>query len=429
MKKIIGVLILLLPTVAIYPQSVLTMDEAISKTMQNNYGIQMSKNNTKISENNTNAGNAGLLPKVDITGGMNYADNTLKRETGDIDQQFTNNSVGIGLSYTLFDGMGSIYNFRKLKSQNEGSQLNEKLFIENTLSQLYNVYYRVAVEQENLKISTEMLEISSDRLKRVEVKKEFGRSTSLDYLNAEVDYNNDSINFLNTQQRYNESKRDLSVIMGNTAWIDFVVVTDVKFLNQYSLEVLKNNAFEFNTSHLLSKNGIKTAGIDLKIAKSTAAPRLTFQSSYGYSQQSENMALNYNNPDVNFSAGLNLSFNLFDGGIKKTQRQNAKIRLDNSQLSVEEDKLNLDREVENAYASFNNSQLVLQTEKRNLASAQLNFDQSAEYFKLGQISSTQFRDAQLNLNRAKTSISSALFSSKLAEIELVRLTGSLVKEL
>lgn len=429
MKKIIGVLILLLTTVAIYPQSVLTMDEAISKTMQNNYGIQMSKNNTKISENNTNAGNAGLLPKVDITGGMNYADNTLKRETGDIDQQFTNNSVGIGLSYTLFDGMGSIYNFRKLKSQNEGSQLNEKLFIENTLSQLYNVYYRVAVEQENLKISTEMLEISSDRLKRVEVKKKFGRSTSLDYLNAEVDYNNDSINFLNTQQRYNESKRDLSVIMGNTAWIDFVVVTDVKFLNQYSLEVLKNNAFEFNTSHLLSKNGIKTAGIDLKIAKSTAAPRLTFQSSYGYSQQSENMALNYNNPDVNFSAGLNLSFNLFDGGIKKTQRQNAKIRLDNSQLSVEEDKLDLDREVENAYASFNNSQLVLQTEKRNLASAQLNFDQSAEYFKLGQISSTQFRDAQLNLNRAKTSISSALFSSKLAEIELVRLTGSLVKEL
>ena len=122
-----------------------------------------------------------------------------------------------------------------------------------------------------------------------------------------------------------------------------------------------------------------------------------------------------------------MSFNLFDGGNKKTQRQNAKISLENSQLSMEDEKLNLDREIENAYAAYSNSQLVLRAERQNLESAQLNFEQSSEYFKLGQISSTQFRDAQLNLNRAKTSISSALFSAKLAEIELIRLSGMLLE--
>lgn len=428
MKKIISSFILLLTTLVIYPQSVLTLDEAITKTMENNYGIKMTKNNTQKSINNTTAANAGLLPRVDLNANMNFADNTIQQAEGEFKQSFTNNSVSIGLSYTIFDGFSAVYNYKKLKSQTVGSELQEKLYIENTIVELTNIYYQLASLQENLTISKEMLEISGDRLKRVEVKKEFGRSTRLDFLNAEVDYNNDSVNFLNAQRQYDEAKRNLSVVMGQKASIDFVVSTEIKSFNTYETETLKLKAFEQNTSYLLSKNQYKTTELDLKMVKSNVSPRLSFQSSYGYNQQVKDLGVSYNNPDASLTAGLSLSFNLFDGGIKKTQRQNAKISLENSSLSLEEEGLFLDKAIENAYASYTNSLMVLKAEQGNLESSQLNFEQSYEYFQLGQITSTQFRDAQLNLNRAKTSISSALFSAKLAEIELMRLTGLLLNK-
>jgi outer membrane protein len=423
MKKIIYIGLLLLSTIWLGAQSTLSLDEAIAETMKHNYGIKMTKNVTQMSLNNVNPANAGLLPKLDLSGNMNFADNQIQQPDGELDQKFTNNSVSVGLSYTLFDGMGSLYSYQKLKSQHKESELQEKAFIENTLIQLINIYYQVASFQDNLKISEEMLDISGDRLERIITKKEFGRSSGLDLLNAKVDFNNDSINYINIQRQYDEAKRNLNMVMGMESSSEYSVETQIDPFKVYTLESLISEALEKNASYLLSKTKIVSSEIELKKVKSLSAPRLMLQSSYGYNQQTDNFAFNYNNPNVNFSAGLTLSFNLFDGGIKKTQRQNAKLSVDNLKLSMEEEKLNLKTKIENGYALYDNSLTVLNAERNNLASSQLNFEQSSEYFKLGQISSTQFREAQLNLNRAKTSISSAIFSAKLAEMELMRLTG------
>ncbi len=423
MKKIIYIVLILLSTTWLEAQTTLSLDQAITNTMQNNYGIKMTKNLTQMSFNSVKPANAGLLPKVDLSGNMNFIDNKIQQDEGEIDQTYTNNSIGIGLSYTLFDGMGSLYTYQKMKSQHKETQLQEKAYIENTLIQLINVYYQVASFQDNLKISEEMLEISNDRLERIVTKKEFGRSSGLDLLNARVDFNNDSVNYINIQRQYDEARRNLNLLMGIQSSPEYEVDTQIDPFKAYSLESLMTEALERNAAYLLSKNKILSSEIELKKVKSLSSPKLMLQSSYGYNQQTDNLAFNYNNPNMSFSAGLSLSFSLFDGGIKKSQRQNAKLGVENLKLSMEEEKLELKTSIENGYAAYDNSLAILKAEQKNLASSQLNFDQSSEYFKLGQISSTQFREAQLNLNRAKTSISSAIFSAKLAEMELMRLTG------
>jgi outer membrane protein len=73
-----------------------------------------------------------------------------------------------------------------------------------------------------------------------------------------------------------------------------------------------------------------------------------------------------------------------------------------------------------------NSLQVLAAEQLNIHSAQLNFDQSKAYYELGQISSTQFREAQLNLISAKNNIQSATYNAKIAETELKKSSGVLV---
>ena len=72
-----------------------------------------------------------------------------------------------------------------------------KEVIENTLLQLYTIFYEVCRLSEEKEIIKSSLEISKSRLERNKTKFEFGQSTKLELLNAEVDVNTDSIRYLN----------------------------------------------------------------------------------------------------------------------------------------------------------------------------------------------------------------------------------------
>ena len=74
-------LICLLQITNSFSQSTITLQAAIDSALQNNLGIQISRNNSEIATNNSSLGNSGMLPNVDINGGYNYAVNTLRQET------------------------------------------------------------------------------------------------------------------------------------------------------------------------------------------------------------------------------------------------------------------------------------------------------------------------------------------------------------
>ena len=61
-------LICLLQITNAFSQATITLQAAIDSALQNNYDIQISKNNSKIAANNSSRGNAGMLPNVDING-------------------------------------------------------------------------------------------------------------------------------------------------------------------------------------------------------------------------------------------------------------------------------------------------------------------------------------------------------------------------
>ena len=69
--------------------------------------------------------------------------------------------------------------------------------IENTLLQLFTVYFEVGRLAEEEKILKNALDISRRRYQRKLSQYEFGQTNNLEVLNAEVDVNTDSINLLN----------------------------------------------------------------------------------------------------------------------------------------------------------------------------------------------------------------------------------------
>ena len=65
-------------------------------------------------------------------------------------------------------------------------------------------------------------------------------------------------------------------------------------------------------------------------------------------------------------------------------------------------------------------------QEQNVKTATDNFLRSSERYKLGQISSVELRQAQLNLLNSKTSKNQAKYNAKLAELQLLQLTGQLL---
>ncbi|RPD98763.1 TolC family protein [Aureibaculum marinum] len=425
--------ILFLISLSVSGQQLLTKQEAISVALENNYGIKIAKNNLKIAENNKNILNSGYLPTLDVNAGATYSlddteatysDGRVTNLTGAESDRY---NTSISLNYLLFDGMGRYYDYKTLKEQYNLTELQARQTIENTILQLFSVYYNVAKLTEDYSLLQQNLAISKDRLQRVQYQFEYGQNTKLAVLNAEVDVNNDSINLLNTKQLLINAKRDLYVVLGKEEAPNFTVDTLVNFNLAPSKESLFEKVKNNNVVLQQVEKNISINEFQIKANKSGYLPTIGLSGSYGWNKNNNNeasfLATSINN---GLSAGISLSWNIFDGGSTKTLVNNAKINLENQELIKEETILDITRTFNNAYDDYVNKLFILQTQEKNVQTNTNNFNRTEEQFKLGQVTSIEFRQAQLNLINAINAKNSAKYDAKMAELLVLQLSGDLL---
>ncbi len=422
----------------------LTKDEAIRLTLENNFGVLVATNNIEVSKNNKSILNSGYLPSLVANAGANYQSATsttgfqgaIDPNTGeprpDIeieDAETQRYNASLDLNYTLFDGLGRFYNYKRLKEQYNLTELQARETIENTILQLFTVYYEIARLSENVEILEETLRISRERVSRSNYQFEYGQNTKLNVLNAQVDVANDSINLLNTKQQLVNTKRDLNVILANDLGQEFEVDTIIKFIPKLVLDEYLEKSTENNVTLLQNASNIRISEYDIKVSKSGYLPTVGLTGSYGWNE-------NRNPPSAFFpgnvadtytlSAGVSLTWNLFDGGGTITRVKNSKIALDNQEIIKNQVVKEVERDIANAFGNYKNRLSVYKIQQQNVITNQNNFERSQERFKLGQITSIEFRQAQVNLILAETNKNSAKYDAKIAELQLLQFTGQLL---
>ena len=435
MKSIKQILIVLgvLCSVNLQAQNVLTKEEAVSKALENNYGVQIAKNDVAIAENNTSILNSGYLPTVAGSAGATYnLDNTeAEFSNGEVTvlngAESSRYNASVNLNYTLFDGLGRRYNYKRLKEQYQLSELQARETIENTIIQMFSVYYNVAQLSDNLNTLEETLTVTKDRLVRAEYQFEYGQNTKLEVLNAEVDINNDSINIINTKQQLKNAKRDLKLVLGETFTEDYDVETEVDFTLQFQKDSLFQQAKRRNVALLQTEKNIAISKLDINSGQSAYLPTIGLTGSYGWNKNNNNAAsFLTTSTNTGLSGGVNLSWNLFDGGATINRVRNAKINLETQQLQKENILLSIERDFNNAWDDYMNKLDIYNIQDKNIVTAQNNFDRTQEKFKIGQVNSIEFRQAQINLLNAELSRSQAKYDAKLAELTLLQISGELL---
>lgn len=427
-------LLFLLGFSVIFSQEKLTKEMAVSIALEHNYGIITAKNNIKIAENNAGIYNSGYLPKLAADAGVNYNNNSseLTMQSGTTTEinnaEAKSYNASASINYLLFDGFGRTYNYKKLKETHNLSKLEAQTVIENALLQIFNVYYKVALLVENNQNNLESLEISQQRLQRANYAFEYGQTTKLQVLNAEVDVNNDSIKYMNTQRLLSNAKRDLNLLLGREVTTDFVVETNVTFELVFNYENLLQKAKLHNIEILKLNKNIEISDLNIKLNQSDLFPTLQLSSSYGWNKADNDASFNYAEQlSKGLNAGISLNWNVFDGGFTKTRIQNAKITAENLEVNKQQALNELERNVANSLEVYNNAVFILAAEEKNVETNLQNFNRTYEQFKLGVVTSIEFRQAQLNLLNAKLSLNQAKFDAKNAELLLLQLSGELLQ--
>ena len=432
----------ILPFAAIYlnlyfqgiGQELLTKDLAVKIALENNFEIKAANNLTKIAENNAALTNSDFLPSLSGSAGSTFA-STSSENTFQDDRVVSVSGVetvgynaSLALNYTLFNGFGRKYNYQKLQENYNLTALQARKVMENTLFNIFFAYYEIARLTQDQLNHNKSLAISKERLTKAIFSFEYGQSTKLDVLNAEVDFNNDSINYLNISQSLKTEKNNLNLLLGRSITTSFEVDTALSFYEDLAFEILSDKAHSNNVEVLEQNSNLRNAETNIKISSAAIIPSVGLNTQY-----------NWQNNDfgpVGFIAtqqsnGLNigaaLSWNLWDGGKSNTLRQNTKVALENESLSMDQTLLNLDRNLNNAWTSYQTALFIMMAQNKNLETNQRNFERTKEQYNLGQITSIAFRQAQLNLLNAQVNYNNARYSAKKSELGLLQLSGDLLQ--
>jgi len=432
LKKIIFVFMSFCMT-SIAAQKLVSVSEAIELALENNYGIKIISNNKEIAKNNAGVLNSGYLPTVTSSSGASFNRDNLEAEFANGESTALNGAkssrynASINLNYTLFDGLGRYYDYKRLKETYKLSELQARETIENTIAQLYVVYYNVAQVTENVAVLEKTLTISKDRITRANYQFEYGQGTMLNVLNAQVDINNDSINLINAKQLLVNTKRDLNVVLGNVISSEFRVDTTIDFKLNIDQNDLANKMKSNNVNLLQLDKNIMINTFIVKANKSGYLPSLGLTGSYGWNKGNNNAASFVAvSTNTGLSGGLSLSWNLFDGGATATRVSNAKIELENRSLEKESMLIDIERNFNNAWDDYQNKLIIFQVQENNIITSTNNFNRTQEKYKLGQANSIEFRQAQLNLINSELNRNQAKYAAKIAELTVLQLSGELL---
>jgi outer membrane protein len=184
------------------------------------------------------------------------------------------------------------------------------------------------------------------------------------------------------------------------------------------------------TEYLLLKKNEQLLEYQKKSIQAAYYPTLSLTGSYNYIGQGPEMPWFKKPSDGVYwsdyaAIGLNLRMPIFTGFGTRAKVRQAENSLQTVKVDLEETKLALDLEYENAKTQIDNSIISINNQKENAQLAQEVLTNTNNNYIQGLASLTDLLDAENALIEAQNNYTTALLDYKLAEIQLIKSKGEL----
>ena len=429
MNSIFKYLILFFFSVQLSAQNLLTAEEAVRIALENNYAIQMVRNELEMDRAAVSWGNAGILPAVGLTAHSNNSIQSTRqtRADGNVievdDARNSNLNYGVVMDWTLFDGFRMFARYDQLKELEKLGEAELQQTILNRISDVLITYYDLVQQQQQLQALDSTMVISEQREELAQNRFTIGRSSKLEVLNAQVDLNTDRTTMLRQQELYRNTMIRLNEIMAREPTIAFVVQEEIPVEDDLLLPELERLAMEQNPvlqAQLINRN---IAQLELRQVKAGRYPTIEANTGYAFSQNESPVGFTTFGRTEGFNYGLSARMNIFEGFTQNRNEKIARLQLENSEVAIEQQLLTLQAQLNTAYQTYLTNISLIELERENEAIAKENLEITLEKFRIGTIPTIEFRTAQLNYINAIVRHSNAKFQAKLSEISLKEFAG------
>ncbi|TYZ11860.1 TolC family protein [Hymenobacter lutimineralis] len=426
-------------TVAPAPR--LTLAEALRIGLENNYDIQLSRQDARIVENNVTRGNAGQLPVVNGNLTRSFTLNNVRQESASRPNPSTASgaqsnrlNANVAATWTIFDGFGMFVAYDRLRAVAQSQQQLTRATAEETVASITEAYFTVVREAGKIQSFEEALRIGQQRIDLTQARADVGVGAKVEVLTARVDYNADRSALIQQQEALKTAKVNLNNLLGRAPALDFLPADSIVVSRELSRETVLAAIRENNPRLQQAKINTQVAAYDRKLVRASRFPQVGLTGGYGFNRNVNGEA--FFGTELTTNTGRQLGFNygvvasvpIFDGFNRNRLAQNARIAEDQSRLQVAQTQLQLDAEAEQAWAQYQNRLQLLQLEEENIQLARQNVAIALERYRLGLLTPLALREAQRSQLDAENRLLDIRFQAKQAEITLRRLSSGLVQE-
>lgn len=418
-------------------QKLLLPEEAIATALENNYDIQVSKNDSLIAAINYSYRNAAFLPRLNANAATVWNNNNTKQVLFDGTKRESNGlksnnvNASLSLNWTLFDGLKMFATRDKALEYLKLGELGVKTQVINTVATVINTYYNIVRQKQQLKAVEEQMSINEEKVKLAQYKLDIGAGAKPDLLQSKLDLNAQIAAQLEQQTLISQLKDQLNQIMNIGAETQYDVLDTIPLNKNMSLGDIQNIIENTSPVLLTLKKNIDIANLTLKETKASRWPTVAFNSAYNFNRTNNQTVINSFSTLYNRTQGFNYGFTasipILNNWTNKRNIQLAQLDIQYQRLLYENQKSQTSLSVINAFKDYERQKKALDLEESNILLAKENVDIVFQTYKLGAATFIQLREAQKSLSDAYDRLIAARYNTKLAETELLQLRGDLVK--
>jgi len=428
-KKRLFLFILIFNGYALSAQQ-LTLSDAISIALKNNYQIQIEKNNLKISTINNNKGVAGALPFVS----MNASD---QESRVDVNQRLNSgteisrsgayaNSLNANItgSITLYNGYKITATQQRLQALQQQSEQILNAQIQNTISGVMLRYYTVIREQHYVSTIEKSIELVNKQLELVQSRKKIGLSNDAELFQSQIDLNTRTLELSTQQALVKQSQIELLNILEINP-DSSMMISDSIFLNNDILLQDVLNSISKNPEITSLDHQIKINGLIEKEVASLRKPSLKLNTGYNLINNESTAGQLLLNRSYGPFVSMGLTVPIYNGSAYKRQQQTAAINTENAKLKKESSLNDQQAAAIKTYQSYITSREQMKTQEQTLQLSKHLVDLTLKRYELNSATAVEVREAQKSYEDASFRMINLVYLAKLAEIELLRLSYQL----
>lgn len=337
-----------------------TLLECIDIALENNRNIKQQEINRQQRELSYSQARADLLPNLNANAGQNFV---FGRSIG-IDNVYDNinskqTNFGISTDITIFDGLRMKYNIDARKADMYASEADLEKMQDDIIMSVSTAFLQALLNKELLRISENQLETTDADYQRRIALVESGKLAKGELFEVEAQKAREELNRVQAENNLKLALLDLAQIMELETFNNFDIVAPSAetLINETALlpsEAVYASALVNRPQIRSMQYRLESSEYEVLMARAQYFPTLSFGANMGtnYYNMSGRPNDSFNTQiknNMSNSLGFNLRIPIFNRFQIRNNVSSARLAIINTQLELDKTKLELRKQIEQAY--------------------------------------------------------------------------------